>query len=112
MERELERLVREAGVGDFQIEPLVVRNGAEADPQAIAPLAGAVDAATRLTLDRPAERAHAVYSSMWRDHNVFNTQGIPALTTGCPRWRPRPQDLVDSAVIYALTALSICGRRR
>jgi hypothetical protein len=47
---------------------------------------------------------------MWRDHNVFNTQRIPSLTTGFTRWRPGPKDLADSALIYALTALSICGR--
>ena len=26
------------------------------------------------------------------------------------RWRPTPQDMVDSALIYALTALAVCGR--
>ena len=34
----------------------------------------------------------------------------PAITTGFKRWRPTPQDLVDSALIYALTALAVCGR--
>jgi len=47
---------------------------------------------------------------MWRDHNVFNRQGVPAITTGFKRWRPSPKDLVDSALIYALTALAVCGR--
>jgi hypothetical protein len=37
-------------------------------------------------------------------------QRIPAITTGFKRWRPRPKDLVDSALIYALTALAVCGR--
>ena len=109
VQRELERLIGEAGVGEVEIEALAVRNGAEADSHAIAPLAQAVDAATRLTLGRPAGRADPVFSSMWRDHNVFNAQRIPALTTGMPRWRPTPKDLADSALIYALTALAICG---
>ncbi|MNU09008.1 hypothetical protein D3C72_2553300 [compost metagenome] len=47
---------------------------------------------------------------MWRDHNVFNMHRIPAITTGFRRWRPTPKDLVDSALIYALTALAIRGR--
>jgi acetylornithine deacetylase/succinyl-diaminopimelate desuccinylase-like protein len=107
---ELERLVADAGLGEVEIEPVVARHGFEADASAVAPLVGAVDAATRLTLGHPVERAAAVYSSMWRDHNVFNMQRIPAITTGFKRWRPTPQDLADSALIYALTALAVCGR--
>jgi hypothetical protein len=47
---------------------------------------------------------------MWRDHNIFNMNRIPAVTTGMPRWRPTSQDLSRSALIYALTALAVCGR--
>ena len=31
-------------------------------------------------------------------------------TTGFKRWRPAPKDLADSALIFALTALAVCGR--
>ena len=106
----LERMAAGAGVGEVEIEPVVVRHGFEADAHAVAPLVGAVDAARRLTLGHPVQRAAAVYSSMWRDHNVFNMQRIPAITTGLKRWRPTPRDMVDSALVYALTALAICGR--
>jgi acetylornithine deacetylase/succinyl-diaminopimelate desuccinylase-like protein len=106
----LERLASDDGWGEVEIEPLVVRHGFEADAASVAPLVGAVDAATRLTLGRPVQRAAAVYSSMWRDHNVFNMQRIPAITTGFKRWRPTPKDLTDSALIYALAALAVCGR--
>jgi hypothetical protein len=106
----LERLVADGGFGEIEIEPMVVRHGFEADAQEVSPLVGALDAATRLTLDHPIERAASVFSSMWRDHNVFNMQRIPAVTTGFPRWRPTPKDMADSALIYALTALAICGR--
>jgi acetylornithine deacetylase/succinyl-diaminopimelate desuccinylase-like protein len=110
LQHSLERALRQAGVGEFEVEPVVVRHGFEADAGEVAPLVGAVDAATQLTLGRPVERAAPVYSSMWRDHNVFNMQRIPAITTGFKRWRPTPKDLVDSALIYALTSLAICGR--
>ena len=76
----------------------------------MAPLVAAVDAATRLSLGHPVALADPDYSSMWRDHNVFNMHRIPAITTGFRRWRPTPQDLVDSALIYALTSLAVCGR--
>jgi acetylornithine deacetylase/succinyl-diaminopimelate desuccinylase-like protein len=106
----LEALVLSEGLGEVQIEPLVVRNGFEADAVAVAPLVGAVDIATRLGLGKPLQRAAPVYSSMWRDQNVFNMQRVPAVTTGFTRWRPTPRDMVDSTLIYALTALAICGR--
>lgn len=110
IQHDLERLVAESGVGEVEIEPMVVRHGFEADAQEVAPLVGALDAATRLTLDHPIQRAAPVYSSMWRDHNVFNMHRIPAVTTGFKRWRPTPKDMVDSTLIYALTALAICGK--
>ncbi|MGC6400276.1 peptidase M20 [Sphingomonas sp. FW199] len=102
--------MRTVRVEDFDVEPVVVRHGFEADASAVAPLAGAVDLATRMARGNALERAHPVYSSMWRDHNVFNMQHVPAVTTGMPRWRPKPEDLASSALIYALTILSVCGR--
>jgi hypothetical protein len=106
----LEALVKAHGLGAVEIEPLVVRNGFAAAAKAVSPLVSAVDQATRLGLGRPLERAAPVFSSMWRDQNVFNMQRIPAVTTGVTRWRPTPQDLVSSTLIYALTALATCGR--
>ncbi len=47
---------------------------------------------------------------MWRDHNVFNMNRVPAITTGFKRWRPTPDDMAKSALIYALTALALCGK--
>ncbi|MEE2921180.1 MAG: peptidase M20 [Pseudomonadota bacterium] len=108
--RSLERHLRAQQLGEFEIEPMVVRHGFAADEARVAPLVAAVDAATRDTLGEPLQLAHPVYSSMWRDHNVFNMNRIPAVTTGFPRWRPTPDDMVKSTLIYALTALSVCGR--
>jgi acetylornithine deacetylase/succinyl-diaminopimelate desuccinylase-like protein len=102
--------MRSVDLDSFDVEPMVVRHGFEADANEVAPLAGAVDAANRLARAEPVERAHPVYSSMWRDHNVFNMHGIPAITTGMPRWRPTPEDLASSALVYALTMLAVCGR--
>lgn len=103
--------LRGIGIAEFDVAPMVVRHGFVADEGEVAPLAGAVDAATRLARGTPVERAHPVYSSMWRDHNVFNMQGIPAITTGMPRWRPTPADMASSALVYALTMLAVCGRK-
>jgi len=108
--RELETLLHNCGAGEFRVEPLVVRHGAAADDDAVQPLHQAFAQATEQVCKQPLQIAHPVYSSMWRDHNVFNTQGIPAVTCGMPRSQPSPDDLLQSAMIYALTALSICGR--
>lgn len=110
VQHELAAIMREFDIEGFEIEPMVVRHGFEADAAEVAPLVAAVGTATELTLREPLQRANPVYSSMWRDQNVFNMHRIPAVTTGMPRWRPTPEDLAKSALIYALTALAICGR--
>ncbi|TPE62206.1 peptidase M20 [Sandaracinobacter neustonicus] len=102
--------MRSVDVEGFDVEAVVVRHGFEADAAKVAPLNGAVDAATRLVRGAPLEVSHPVYSSMWRDHNVFNMHRVPAVTTGMPRWRPTPAAMRDSALIYALTMLAVCGR--
>ena len=55
------------------------------------------------------EVADPVYASMWRDHNVFNRAGIPAVTFGPRRWRPTLNDFVTTTLLYAQTAIKICG---
>lgn len=102
--------MRTVDVEAFDVEPVVVRHGFEARDDEVAPLAGAIDVATRLARGAPVERSHPVYSSMWRDHNVFNMHRVPAVTTGMPRWRPTPDDMASSALVYALIMLSVCSR--
>lgn len=51
----------------------------------------------------------SVYSSMWRDHNIFNMNRIPVVTMGPVRWRPSIDDLITCTRIYALVALNLCG---
>ena len=108
--RELVALMRTMDLDGFEVEPVVVRHGFEADADAVAPLVAAIGAASEQVHGTPPQRAHAVYSSMWRDHNVFNMQRIPALTSGMPRVKPTTTDMAKSALIYAVTALAICGR--
>ncbi|WP_202026868.1 hypothetical protein [Pseudomonas sp. ADAK13] len=108
--RELEALLRAMHIGEFAVQPMVVRHGFEADQQVVEPLVAAIQRATQRVLEQPLQLAHPVYSSMWRDHNVFNMQRIPAVTCGMPRFLPTPEDLLQSAQIYALTALAVCGR--
>lgn len=107
---DLEDYLRDRFDGELEVEPVVARHGFEADADRVAPLVSAVSAATELTLGHPVERAAPIYSSMWRDHNVFNMNRVPAITTGFRRWRPTIADFRHSTLIFALTALSVCGR--
>jgi hypothetical protein len=110
VQRELVALMRTLDLDGFEVEAMVVRHGFEADADKVAPLVAAVCAATGQVLEQPTQRTHSVYSSMWRDHNVFNMQRIPAITTGMPRDKPTRSQMAKSALIYALTALAVCGR--
>ncbi|MEO9946085.1 hypothetical protein [Paraglaciecola sp.] len=108
---ELKDVMSGLDIAGFEIEPMVVRNGYEANPTDVSPLVKSLCEATTAVNGSPVELAHPAYSSMWRDHNVFNMQRVPAITTGMPRFAATPEDLAKSALIYALTALSVCGKQ-
>ncbi len=110
---ELRALLDELSV-EGEVEQFVNRPGYEA--QGIEPFVEALDAAHEFEFGNACEIATPPVCSMWRDHNVFNEIGIPALTYGPPgvaergrsRWR---DDLFRTARVYALTALAFCGPR-
>lgn len=110
VDRELKAAFRAGNIGEVEILPYVVRHGFEADAAQVEPLRQAADHAHQAVRGSPIAISHSVYSSMWRDHNIFNMNRIPAVTMGPVRWRPSVGDLVACARIYALTALSLCGR--
>jgi acetylornithine deacetylase/succinyl-diaminopimelate desuccinylase-like protein len=110
VDRSLKAAFRDAGIGDVEVLPYVLRPGFEADAAAVAPLRLALDQAHRMVRRTPLLASAPVYSSMWRDHNIFNMNRIPAVTMGPTRWRPSIDDLVACTHIYALTALAVCGR--
>lgn len=69
---------------------------------------------------KESEKVPTPETSMWRDINVFNEVGIPAITFGPPRCSTKElleskgkflykSDLVSAAKIYALVVLDICG---
>lgn len=110
VDRELKAAFRAAGIGAVDIRPFVVRHGFAADAAQVEPLRQALSDAHALVRSGPMPISAPVYSSMWRDHNVFNMNRIPAVTMGPTRWRPSVDDLVQCTRLYALAALRICGR--
>jgi formylaminopyrimidine deformylase len=111
VDRDLKRALRAAGFDNgLSVEPYVVRHGFEADAAAVAPIHKALDRAHQLSRGAPIAIAEPVYSSMWRDHNVFNMNRIPAAVMGPGRWHPTPAEFATCAKIYALAALALCGQ--
>ena len=107
--REIETALHAGGIHDFELRPMTIRHGFEADPEAVEPLRQALGGALRAVRGETLQLAHPVYSSMWRDHNVFNMNRIPSATMGPRRHRPTLTDFVECTKLYALAAISICG---
>jgi acetylornithine deacetylase/succinyl-diaminopimelate desuccinylase-like protein len=111
VDRDLKAALRGAGFDrNLSVEPYVVRHGFEADAAQVAPIHQALNRAHQLTRGGPIPIAEPVYSSMWRDHNVFNMNRIPAAVMGPGRWNPTPAEFASCAKLYALAALALCGR--
>jgi acetylornithine deacetylase/succinyl-diaminopimelate desuccinylase-like protein len=110
--RELESLLAELAI-DGTVDQFLHRPGYEA--QGIEPLVAALDRAHGEVLQAPTAIADPPVCSMWRDHNIFNEMGIPALTygptgiVGNGRFEMTVGDLTRAAQVYALTALELCG---
>jgi acetylornithine deacetylase/succinyl-diaminopimelate desuccinylase-like protein len=108
----------ELGLG-AELEPVMIKPGSEG--MGVEPLVTAIGTAHELVTGAPppAEAESAVVS-MWRDTNVFNPAGIPAVTFGPSRSRADVQgeghleldDLVAAAKVYVLTALQMCAGLR
>jgi acetylornithine deacetylase/succinyl-diaminopimelate desuccinylase-like protein len=111
----LREAVAEAGV-PFELDLIMFKPGIEG--QGVGPLTDAISAAHERVFGSPPPRAaEAPVVSMWRDTNIFNAAGIPALTYGPSRGSAAVQgtgffeldQLVAAAKIYALTALDLAG---
>lgn len=113
--QELRQAVASTGV-DADVELIMSKAGALG--QNVEPLVDAIRAshvAIRGT-EAPTEAEPAVVS-MWRDQNIFNNAGIPAVNFGPPRGSAAVQgtgsmdltDMVDATKMYALTTLMISG---
>lgn len=101
-----------------EVEIIMSKAGHAAADQAIKPLVDALAEAHEQVRGEPMPtRAETAVVSMWRDTNVYNSVGIPALTFGPSRGKAAVQgtgymdlsDMLDGAKIYAVAALRMCG---
>jgi acetylornithine deacetylase/succinyl-diaminopimelate desuccinylase-like protein len=112
---ELRELVRESGVPG-EVDCYLFRRGYEA--VGAEPLISALRDATALEVPDAPERAAHSASSMWRDLNVWNELGIPAVTygpgvgTGGGNAALSVDELVAAARVYARAMVEICRQPR
>src|SRR5262245_59111352 len=97
----------------------MAKAGATADRAAIAPLLEAVQRAHQeVRGESMPDKAETAVVSMWRDTNVYNRAGIPALTFGPGRGNAAQQGtggmrldgMIDAAKMYALIALRMVNQ--
>ena len=113
---EVREALAKAGVPASGIELYHFRRGYEA--KNIERLADAVKRSHVATFGSEPQPAFTATSSMWRDINVFNEVGIPALTYG-PRSERHSfkrsfkiESLYQAACVYARTALDLCNQEK
>ncbi|GBF78460.1 peptidase M20 [Paenibacillus sp. 598K] len=104
---QLRRVIRESGV-EAELELFLFRQGYEAGTEEVAPFVDAVRASHQAVFEQELELSAPVFSSMWRDHSVFNEYGVPSITYGPPRRTPSLDDLMACARAYAAIALEVC----
>ena len=116
VKREVERVVRALGI-DCDISAFQYSRGHIAENAG--PLIAAIEEAHRYIFRTAPPLPPSAEVSMWRDLNVFNEVGIPAVCYGPPRQRDpfsgagnramKISDLVAATKVYTLTTLSVCG---
>jgi acetylornithine deacetylase/succinyl-diaminopimelate desuccinylase-like protein len=114
VERELRAVLLSQGLGG-EVECFMSRKGYEG--KNVEPLVDAIRSAYQTVRGSEPPPIDTPETSMWRDINIFNEIGIPAVTFGMPR-KSAPdvaqkfvevRDIVDTAKMYALVALKICA---
>jgi acetylornithine deacetylase/succinyl-diaminopimelate desuccinylase-like protein len=113
---ELEQAVRNAGVPASEVELYLFRPGYQA--KNAERLVEAVRRAHRRTFNNEPAPPDSPTCSMWRDINIWNEMGIPAITYG-PRsvrhshTRSLSVDaLYQAACVYARTIVDICNQEK
>jgi acetylornithine deacetylase/succinyl-diaminopimelate desuccinylase-like protein len=116
LKREIGEALYEAGVPANDIQLYLFRRGYEA--RGVERLEEALLRAHRAVLHSEPPPPYPATCSMWRDVNVFNEMGIPAMTYG-PRSSTHSftraltiESLYQAACVYARTIVEICNQEK
>lgn len=103
---ELKEAIAQTGL-HAEVELYLFRQGYHADQEKIEPFVEALRKSHQEVLGTALEMTEPKFSSMWRDHNVFNEYGVASLTYGPTRFDPTVENMVETAKVYALLALEV-----
>jgi acetylornithine deacetylase/succinyl-diaminopimelate desuccinylase-like protein len=111
---EIDQVIAQAGIV-AENEIYLSRKGYEG--QGVSLLVDAIESCYQDLAGKKVEKIATPYTSMWRDMNVFNAAGIPAVTFGPSRVGQRRhtfqiENLHLAAKVYAMVALDIVSRNR
>ena len=111
---ELHNLMKKIGI-DAEIQTFLYRRGYEG--RNVQALIEAVRKAHRFIFNDEVGKVASPVTSMWRDINIFNEVGIPAVTYGPTAgsggriFSVKIEDLYRASQVYALTALNVCNQQ-
>jgi acetylornithine deacetylase/succinyl-diaminopimelate desuccinylase-like protein len=109
---ELMKRIIHTGI-EAEVQPYLFRRGHEG--RNVEEIVGAIKLAHKEIFGDEPIRIASPVTSMWRDINVFNEAGIPAITYGPPvhgYYSIKVDELYSASKVYALTALDISNRNR
>jgi acetylornithine deacetylase/succinyl-diaminopimelate desuccinylase-like protein len=123
VEEELREIISGLGI-DAEIKMYLYRKGIEGTN--VSQLVDIIDQAQMHVIGTKLQKVRPPITSMWRDCNVLNQFGIPAVTYGPVMSHPPGEadtsfvraysveisDLVNTAKIYALVGLEVCRRKK
>lgn len=107
--KDLKKICDDLGI-KADIELFLFRQGQEADSEEIAPFIDCLNEAHKYVFDKDVEISTPGFSSMWRDHNIFNEYRVPSVTYGPSRYCPTMEDMLNCAKAYAMIALEVAAK--
>ncbi|WP_256760114.1 M20/M25/M40 family metallo-hydrolase [Cohnella sp. WQ 127256] len=108
---QLRSVVVDSGV-EAEVELFLFRQGYEADFRQVTPFVDIIKESHQGVFANELKMSAPVFSSMWRDHSVFNEYGVPSVTYGPSRQTPSLVELMRCAQSYASIALDVCMQSR
>jgi acetylornithine deacetylase/succinyl-diaminopimelate desuccinylase-like protein len=123
VEEELRKIIADLGI-NAEIKVYLYRKGI--DGKNVSPLVEVIDRVQTQVIGTKLQKVRSPITSMWRDVNILNGFGIPAVTYApimshppgdadvpfIRAYRVKIDDLINTAKIYALVALEICRMKR
>lgn len=103
---DLKKILSDLGI-TADVELFLFRQGYEADEVEIAPYIEDLNKAHRVVFGKNVEMSTPGFSSMWRDHNIFNEYQVPSVTYGPPRYCPTLEEMLQCTKAYAMLALEV-----